>query len=152
MLSLNNLLENRLILKLYSFKANQVNGVHCLNINCPKDGEKTGNLGKQLAPALELAMSLATPHGVIPWAISFIQSTTANQHQLNGKGAGEGFADGAAWLWNFFQRPESLSPAVSMMSQLKNWLRTAVQSVTKPFLETSVSIALSSRVHKHGWE
>lgn len=55
-----------MILERYGFKADQVNGVHRLDINRPKNGEKTGDLGKKLAPALELAMSLATPHGVLP--------------------------------------------------------------------------------------
>ncbi|CAG7557862.1 unnamed protein product [Fusarium equiseti] len=72
-----------------------------------------------MAPALELAISLVTPHGDLPWAISFIESTTANQHQLNGKDAGQGFADGAAWLCNFFQRPENIPPALNIMTQLE---------------------------------
>ncbi|KAH7191810.1 HET domain-containing protein [Fusarium flagelliforme] len=111
--------EDESILQLYGSKVDQVHGVHRLDINRARDGEEVDDLGTKMAPALELAMSLVTPHGALPWAIRFIQSTTANQHQLNGEDTSQGSADGAAWLWNFFQRPENIPPALSMMSQLE---------------------------------
>ncbi|RFN45476.1 het-6-heterokaryon incompatibility protein [Fusarium flagelliforme] len=111
--------EDESILQLYGFKVDQVHGVHRLDINRARDGEEVDDFGTKMAPALELAMSLVTPHGALPWAITFIQSTTASQHQLNGTDASQGSADGAAWLWNFFQRPENIPPALSMISQLE---------------------------------
>ncbi|RBR26146.1 uncharacterized protein FIESC28_01037 [Fusarium coffeatum] len=110
--------EDKSILEIDGFKADRVHGVHRLDINRPKDGEETDDHGRKMVPALELAMSLVKPHSILPWAISFIQSTTANQHQLNGQDASQGFADGAAWLYEFFEKSENIPPAVNMQKEM----------------------------------
>jgi hypothetical protein len=101
--------DDESILELCGFKVDEVRHVHRFNIRRPKDGERADDLGAKIAPALNLALSLMSAHGITTWTESFIRSTTANQHQLQGKDMSQGFADGAAWLHDYFQRNQDFT-------------------------------------------
>ncbi|KAF4946686.1 hypothetical protein FSARC_14132 [Fusarium sarcochroum] len=95
-------LEDISILRLGDFRVNEVAHVHRFDINPSGRGQTSDEFDATMAAILKLALSLMPLNDTLTWMRHYIQTTTARQHDLNGKDMDQSFADGVAWLYGFF--------------------------------------------------
>ncbi|KAH7269230.1 uncharacterized protein BKA55DRAFT_531890 [Fusarium redolens] len=82
-----------------------------------------------MAPIVKLALTLTPVNDTLTWMKHFIQTTTASQHHVNGKGMYQSLSDGAAWLHGFFERREDLASLLDKQGG-KDKAKSRIQEVS----------------------